>query len=82
MDGLPAPAVVNRFKLHIRCYNCERDNFLPVATPSDVTTEDELIDSGALERVRFQCPRCEGAIGEIVGVMPNRCFAGAASLPK
>lgn len=71
--GLPAVVEaqnqVARFKLMLNCYNCRR----PAAqyahgVPSHITTEDDLIESGVLDRQVFTCPKCEARIGTITGI--------------
>jgi hypothetical protein len=59
----------SRFRLHLRCFNCECDAFKTIAVPRSIQDADELIESGLLDRVKFHCAECESAIGQIMGVM-------------
>ena len=64
-----------QFDLQIRCENCMRESERRVSVP-DVedapTTVDELIESCFLANLRFCCPRCESAIGRLVGAWRRR----------
>ncbi|MBB3234400.1 hypothetical protein FHS20_001240 [Phyllobacterium endophyticum] len=57
------------FALHVRCVNCIRESVKEIfggqGGPSDV---DELIESGLIEQVRFECVHCESAIGQLVAI--------------
>lgn len=57
------------FALHIRCSNCSRESvkelFGGEGGPCDV---DELLESGLIERVRYECFSCESAIGQLVAI--------------
>lgn len=61
------------FALHIRCANCIRESVKEVfggeGGPSDV---DELIESGLIEQVRFECFQCDSAIGQLVAITEHR----------
>lgn len=64
-------ACVARFELHFHCFNCQVNvsAFLDVpdveGAPRDA---EELGESAFLQRQRFLCHRCEGAIGLLVGI--------------
>lgn len=60
---------VARFKLMLSCYNCRRPSSRYLAqVPEEITTADELQDSGILQQQRFLCPKCESTIGAITGI--------------
>lgn len=65
------PACLARFELHFYCFNCQLNvsSFLDVpdveGAPRDA---EELEQSAFLQRQRFLCQRCEGAIGLLVGI--------------
>jgi hypothetical protein len=60
---------VPRFQLFMTCYNCQRSTSRYMqAVPVDITTEDELIESGLLEKQSYMCGKCECPIGTITGV--------------
>ncbi|MBZ9653514.1 hypothetical protein [Phyllobacterium lublinensis] len=57
------------FALHIRCANCIRESVKEIcggeAGPTNV---DELVESGLIEKVRFECFQCESVIGQLVAI--------------
>lgn len=57
------------FTLHIRCSNCGKESakemFSGEGGPSDV---EELLESGLIERVRYECIHCESVIGQLVAI--------------
>ncbi len=57
--------------LHVRCANCVRDSQMTVFVPSgcDPIEADEFTSSAELGALRYQCSRCEGVVGQIVGVV-------------
>ncbi|OWV67912.1 hypothetical protein ATY76_13360 [Rhizobium sp. R339] len=63
------------FDLQIRCENCMRESERRIAVP-DIDdapdSVDELIESNFLANLRFCCPRCESAIGRLVGAWRRR----------
>jgi hypothetical protein len=60
---------VPRFQLFLNCYNCQRPSCRYMqAVPPEITTEDELIESGLLAKQSFLCQKCECPIGTITGI--------------
>lgn len=60
---------IPRFKLFLNCYNCQRSSSRYMqCVPAEITTEDELIESGLLAKQSFLCGKCECPIGTITGV--------------
>jgi len=73
--------VAARFKLMLRCHNCERNVtcILDVPDADDAPRDvDELMDSAFLRSRRFQCRECEGFIGAIVAIKHWRAQETAA----
>lgn len=68
-------AAPRRFRLLMRCHNCRKETPKVIDfgddedAPSDV---DELLESAALSRIRYQCSECESAIGTIIGVSQSK----------
>lgn len=68
---MECPAVLARYELHLHCHNCMKNlsAFLDVpdvdGAPADA---EELVGSALLQRQRFVCDRCDGAIGTLVGI--------------
>jgi len=63
------------FSLHLRCSNCLRDSFRDIAVPQvdgAPTCVDEFIESILLQRLAFDCSRCESVIGRLIGVTVQR----------
>lgn len=63
--------VVATFRVGVACADCmaRYNSDLAITAADDApTTVDELVDSGALERMRFSCTRCDSAIGTIESV--------------
>lgn len=59
------------FLLFVRCTNCllECTQHLVVPNVPDAPHDvDELLESAALGAKRFACERCEGTIGELIGI--------------
>lgn len=71
-DCMPPP---RRFRLLMRCHNCRKETPKVIDfgddedAPSDV---DELLESAALSRIRYQCSECESAIGTIISVSQSK----------
>jgi hypothetical protein len=60
---------VPRFQIFLNCYNCQRPSSRYLqAVPPEITTEDDLIESGLLAKQAFLCVKCECPIGTITGV--------------
>lgn len=63
------------FDLFIRCSNCLRDSARTLSfsngpcTPTDV---DELMESGCLNQVAYECEQCGSVIGQITGINRRR----------
>lgn len=68
--------IAARFKLLARCHNCWRVSgaTLPVPAVDDAPRGvDELLESGFLARMRFECDHCDGTICSLVGASPAEC---------
>ena len=63
--------VIARFKLMLRCHNCERNIACVLDVPdADEAPRDidELMESSLLQSQRFQCQECESSIGTIIAI--------------
>lgn len=63
--------IAARFELHLHCSNClwNVSAILDVPDGEDAPRcAEELAESAFLQRQRFHCERCEGAIGTLVGI--------------
>ncbi len=59
------------FCLHIRCENCLRETARGLSVPPgdySPADPDELIESGFLANMAFQCGHCECVIGQLFGI--------------
>lgn len=59
------------FLLFVRCTNCLADSTQHLMIPNVADTPrdtDELLESAALASMKFRCERCEGSIGELIGI--------------
>jgi len=36
--------------------------------PAEITTEDDLVESGILDKQKFSCPKCDCPIGAITAI--------------
>lgn len=64
------------FTLHIRCDNCLRESSRTVEVPAvdDAPCDvDELVESGFLGELRFNCV-CAGLVGQIIGISQERSY--------
>ncbi|RVL61042.1 hypothetical protein [Sinorhizobium meliloti] len=64
------------FTLHIRCDNCLRESSRTVEVPAvdDAPCDvDELMESGFLGALRFNCV-CAGVVGQIIGISQERSY--------
>lgn len=64
-------SIAARFELHLHCSNClwNVTAILDVPEGDDAPRcADDLAESAFLQRQRFHCERCEGAIGTLVGI--------------
>jgi hypothetical protein len=72
--------IIARFKVHVRCDNCLRDDSHVLDVPDAdeaPTSVDDLAESAFLERQRFTCSRCEYPIGLVTGIAQIREAAHA-----
>jgi len=71
-DCMPPP---RRFRLLMRCYNCmgESAKVIDFGDDEDAPADiEELMESVAVNQIRFQCTECESAIGTIIGVSQSK----------
>ncbi|RWF41616.1 MAG: hypothetical protein EOS46_27880 [Mesorhizobium sp.] len=69
--GLALRKETRDFTLHVRCTNCLRETALLVEIPDEEgapADADDLVESGCLEHVRFQCGPCESVIAQLIGI--------------
>lgn len=60
---------IARFRVMLNCYNCRIPSSRTLGSlPASITTEDDLIESGLLDKQRFACAKCECPIGSITGI--------------
>lgn len=67
------------FRIYVRCCDCLESGSVRLNVPAAEdapTCVDELVESAALASLRFSCLKCEGVIGEIIGI--NQIEAAAA----
>lgn len=63
--------VLARFRISFVCENCTGRGSLDHEVPCGddaPTSVDELVESGALGRLRFRCYECDGLIAIITGI--------------
>ena len=69
--GLALQKPYRAFRLHIRCENCLRETTRALSVPPgdySPSDADELIESGFLANMAFQCGHCECVIGQLFGI--------------
>ncbi|TRC78548.1 hypothetical protein FJV80_24720 [Mesorhizobium sp. WSM4310] len=69
--GLAVRKETRVFTLHVRCTNCLRESVLPIEIPDEEgapANADDLVESGCLDRIRFQCGPCESVIAQLIGI--------------
>jgi len=60
---------VPRFQIFLTCYNCQKPSSRYLQSiPAEITTEDELLESGLLAKQTFLCSKCECPIGTVTGI--------------
>lgn len=57
------------YRLHLRCVNCLKDSSMQLDIPDGVYEFDDLTECVEMNGLRYQCCRCEGVIGQIVGMV-------------
>lgn len=65
------PSYAASFKLFLMCSNCLRKSTKIIDIPheDDAPTDvDDLVYSGVMQTLRFQCMQCESVIAEVVGI--------------
>mgnify|MGYP003123465250 CR=1 FL=1 len=65
------PRYVATFKLFLMCSNCLRKSSKMINIPDEAdapTDVDDLVYSGVMQTLRFQCMQCESVIAEVVGI--------------
>lgn len=65
------PSYAASFKLFLMCSNCLRKStkVLNIPNEDDAPTDvDDLVYSGVMQTLRFQCTQCESVIAEVVGI--------------
>ena len=68
---MPEAAVeqVARFRIMLNCYNCRIPSSRTLGSlPAEITTEDDLVESGILDKQKFSCPKCDCPIGAITAI--------------
>jgi hypothetical protein len=73
-------AVARSFKLHIKCGNCRHDSakVLQIPEVDDAPQDvDELLDSGCMQQIGFECTRCGSQIGRLVAVTKSPGTTGS-----
>lgn len=69
--GLALGKTYRAFCLHIRCENCLRETTRGLSVPPgdySPADADELLESGFLSSMAFQCGHCESVIGRLFGI--------------
>lgn len=69
--GLALRKETRVFTLHVRCSNCLRESTVHIEIPNEEgapADADDLVESGCLDHVRYQCSPCESVIGQLIGV--------------
>lgn len=57
------------FTLLIRCSNCLKESIKEVlGGEGGPTDEEELVESGLIQQIRYSCVQCESVIGQLVAI--------------